>query len=417
MKKLVLLPIFIATLFASCDSDDDNQGIIVDPVEPVVAPADYTFSRNNESTVKFGGQTTRIFMAEEIISALKGIDTETQSSIQAMFNHLEGAEDFLNPDLNASGKSVRSKTAASSDYFSANASEASEIKAMFDNYITSQTSEVFPNSEVLAAPGVAGQIADGSSTRYVSANGLEYNQAFAKGLIGAFVTDQILNNYLSPSVLDGGDNVSNNDSDILDGDNQYTTMEHKWDEGYGYLFGGVPSIIVDGQTVNQPNPLATIGDDDSFLNKYVGKVAGSTNFPTIAQDIFDAFKLGRAAIVAKNYQVRDEQAVILKQKISEVIAIRAIYYLQGGKTAVEANDFGGAFHDLSEGYGFLTSLRFTRDTQTGTSIFTKSDVDGYLNDIMSDGPNGLWNVTPQTLDAISEDIASRFDFTVAQVTE
>jgi len=72
---------------------------------------------------------------------------------------------------------------------------------------------------------------------------------------------------------------------------------------------------------------------------------------------------------------------------------------------------------LSEGYGFLTSLRFTRDTQNGSSIFTKSDVDGYLNDIMSDGPNGLWNVTPQTLDAISEDIASRFDFTVAQVTE
>ena len=417
MKKLVLLPIFIASLFVSCSSDDDNQGIIVDPLEPVVAPADYTFTRNNESTVKFGGQTTRIFMAEEIISALKGIDTETQSSIQSMFDHLEGADDFSTPELNASGKSVRSKTAASTDYFSANASEASEIKAMFDNYITNQTSEVFPNSEVIAAPGVAGQIADGSSTRYVSANGLEYNQAFAKGLIGAFVTDQILNNYLSPSVLDGGDNVSNNDSDILDGDNQYTTMEHKWDEGYGYLFGGVPSITVDGQTVNQPNPLSTIGDDDSFLNKYVGKVAGSTSFPTIAQDIFDAFKLGRAAIVAKNYQIRDEQAMILKQKISEVIAIRAIYYLQNGKTAVEANDFGGAFHDLSEGYGFLTSLRFTRDTQTGTSIFTKSDVDGYLNDIMSDGPNGLWNVTPQTLDAISEDIASRFDFTVAQVTE
>jgi len=33
---------------------------------------------------------------------------------------------------------------------------------------------------------------------------------------------------------------------------------------------------------------------------------------------------------------------------------------------------------------------------------------------MNDGPNGLWDVTPSTLDAISEQIASRFSFTVAQ---
>ena len=184
-------------------------------------------------------------------------------------------------------------------------------------------------------------------------------------------------------------------------------MEHKWDEAYGYLFGGVPED-------SQSNPLPTIGDNDSFLNKYVGKTNSDPDFNTIAQDIFDAFKLGRAAIVAKNYQVRDEQAAILQQKISQIIAIRAIYYLQTGKSSIESEDFGAAFHDLSEGYGFLTSLRFTRDTQTGTSIFTKSDVASFISDLMNDGPNGLWDVTPATLDAISEQIASRFSFTVAQ---
>ena len=406
MKKLVLLPIFIATLFVSCSSDDDNQ-VIVEPIEPVVAPADYTFTRNNESTVKFGGQTTRIFMAEEIISAFKSNETQTTSSLLAMFDHQEGAEDFSDPELNASGKSVRSKTAASSDYFSDNATEAAEIKAMFDNYINIQTTEVFPNWDNVAAPGVAGQIADGSSTRYVGANGLEYNQAFAKGLIGAFVSDQILNNYLSPSVLDGGDNVSNNDSDVTDGDNNYTVMEHKWDEAYGYLFGGVPEE-------SQSNPLPTIGDNDSFLNKYVGKTNSDPDFEGIAQDIFDAFKLGRAAIVGKDYDLRNAQAAILQQKISQVIAIRAVYYLQTGKSSIESNDFGAAFHDLSEGYGFLTSLRFTRDTENGTSIFTKSEVDGFISDLMNDGPNGLWGVTPYTLDEISNEIASRFSFNVAQ---
>jgi hypothetical protein len=405
MKKLVLLPIFIAALFVSCSSDDDNQEII-EPIEPVVAPADYTFTRNNESTVSFGGQTTRIFMAEEIISDLKN-NSKSEASLLAMFNHQEGADDFSDPLLNASGKSVKSKTATSKDYFSSNVTEAAEIKTMFDNYITSQVTEVFPNWDVVAAPGVAGQIADGSSTRYVSARGLEYNQAFAKGLIGAFVTDQILNNYLSPSVLDDADNVSNNDNDVTDGDKNYTVMEHKWDEAYGYLFGGVPEE-------NQSNPLPTIGDDDSFLNKYVGKANSDPDFEGIAQEIFDAFKLGRAAIVGKDYDLRNAQAAILQQKISDVIGIRAIYYLQTGKSSIESGDFGAAFHDLSEGYGFLISLRFTRDTENGTSIFTKSDVDGFIADLMGDGPNGLWDLTPNTIDTISQEIASRFDFTVEQ---
>ena len=44
--------------------------------------------------------------------------------------------------------------------------------------------------------------------------------------------------------------------------------------------------------------------------------------------------------------------------------------------------------------------------------FTKSEVDGFLADM--NAGNGLWDVTPATLDAICEDIAEKFDFTVAQ---
>jgi hypothetical protein len=403
LKKLTIRSIFIATLFVSCSNDDDNTpGIMETPVE---APADYTFTRNNESTVSFSGQTTRILMAEELVNAFKDVDNASQFSIQAMFNHQEGAADFEDASLNESGKSVRSKVATSSDFFSANTTEATEIKERFDAYIILQSQEVFPNWSTIASAGVAGQIADGSSTRYISAKGLEYNQAFAKGLIGALMTDQILNNYLSTSVLDAESNVENNNNDVLDGDNSYTAMEHKWDEAYGYLFGTAADAV---------NPVPAIGEADNFLNKYVGRVDGDADFTGIAQEIFDAFKLGRAAIVAKNYEVRNVQAAILQQKISEVIAIRSIYYLQSGKIAIENNNFGGAFHDLSEGYGFLTSLRFSRNTETGTALFTKSEVDGFVVDLMNDGTNGLWDVNPATLDAISETIAAKFSFTVAQ---
>lgn len=403
MKKLLLTTSIIALIFASCSSDDDSGTAI--EIDEVEAPATYVFNRDGNSTVSFSGQTTRILMAEEIVGAFKDFDNTTEESLLAMFSHVEGANDFNDANLNASDKSVRSKTAASKDFFGANTSESTQIKTTFENYITTQINEVFPNQNTVATPGVAGQIADGSSTRYVTGKGLEMNQTFAKGLIGALMTDQILNNYLSISVLDEANNRTNNDNDITEEDKFYTTMEHKWDEAYGYLFG---------TSANAANPLTTIGDDDNFLNEYVGRVDSDSDFNGIAQDIYNAFKLGRAAIVAKNYEVRDEQAAIIRQKVSEVLAIRGIYYLQNGKTAVQNNDNGGAFHDLSEAYGFVYSLRFTRNNENDQSFFSRSEIDTLIANLMNDGPNGLWDVTPATLDAISEAIAEKFSFTVAQ---
>ena len=106
----------------------------------------------------------------------------------------------------------------------------------------------------------------------------------------------------------------------------------------------------------------------------------------------------------------------MRELISEVIGVRAVYYLQQARIVLDqpTPDFGGAFHDLSEGYGFIYSLQFTRRPNSQAPYFTKSEVDSFLEDLLDDGPNGLWDVTPQTLDALSEAIADRFDFTVAE---
>lgn len=383
-------------------SSDDNSG-----TPQVNAPSTYTFERNGESSVSFSGQTTRILMAEEIVAALSDTNfTETQ--IDAMFAHVEGADDFSNTDLNPSDKSVRSKTAASRDYFSANVTDAVAIKGEFDNWINGQVTEVFPNWGSDAVAGTAGAIqeAGGGSTRYVNANGLEYNQAFAKGLIGALMVDQALNNYLGTAVLDEAENVDNNDNDVLAEGKNYTTMEHKWDEAYGYLYGTAQDAA---------NPNATIGADDSFLNKYIGRVEGDEDFAGIAAEIYDAFKLGRASIVVKNYEVRDAQAAIIREKVSEIIGIRAVYYLQQGKLGLEASvvDQAAVFHDLSEGYGFIYSLQFTRNPETNQPYFTRTEVQGLLSQLMG-ATNGLWNVTPATLETLSETIAAKFDFTITQ---
>ena len=388
---------------ASCGDDEMKS-------TAVTAPIEYQFDRNGASTVSFSGQTTRILMAEELVSAMSDFDSQSVESLNQMYANMDAAGNEVAPfsvdALNISTKSVRSKVAASKDLFNTNAVEGSAIKTQLANWMEAQFTEVAANKDELAAPGIAGQIADGTKTRYINAQGLEYNQAVAKSLIGGLMLDQIVNNYLSATVLDDGDNRAENDSDLTEEAQSYTTMEHKWDEAYGYLFG----------TADASDVLGTIGEGDSFLNKYLGSVNGDNDFSTIAEDIYNAFKLGRAAIVAKNYDLRDEQANIIKGLLSDVIGVRAVYYLQQSKIQLASNK-GGAFHGLSEGFGFINSLRFARATNSTDALFSREEVDSFISTLMGDGTNGFWDVTPATLDQISEDISAKFDFTLAQAAE
>lgn len=401
-SKLLLPAVLAITLF-SCDVTDSDSDTDIE------TPETYEFTRDGESTVSFTGQTTRINMASEFVSTMTDFDNATEELLLQMYRNQTAdggdANPFSNSSLNESSKSVKSKVAASADYFASNATVSFELKNQFEAWVEAQISEVFPNENELAEEGAPGQIADGSSTRYVNAKGFEYNQLAGKSLIGALMTDQILNNYLSTSVLDAGTNREDNDEGVTEEGSSYTTMEHKWDEAYGYLYG----------TATDPaNPTPTVGQDDDFLNKYLGRVEADDDFAGIAQDIFDAFALGRAAIVEGDYDLRDEQADIIREHISKIIGIRAVYYLQSGKNALDQStpDYGAAFHDLSEGYGFIFSLQFTRVPGTTQPYVTKSEVDGYIAQL-TEG-NGLWDVTPETLDEISESIADKFDFTVEE---
>lgn len=397
MKKLLLFLTISSLLFVSCDPNEDNDPI--DNPEPTVAPATYNFARDGATTVSYSGQSTRIAMGQEFVSALKD-ETKTEAELDAMFDHQTGSADFSDADLNASSKNIRSKTAASTDLFSSNTTDATAIKNQFDSWIAEQVSDVFPFWSSDASAGVAGKIqeAGGGSTRYVNSKGIEINQAINKGLIGGLMADQMLNNYLGSAVLDAGTNTADNDAGTLADGKNYTTMEHKWDEGFGYLYGAD----------DQENP--TLGAD-SFLNKYLSRVDGDTDFQGIATTIYDAFKLGRAAIVNKDYLTRDAQVDIIRENVSKVIAIRAVYYLQQGKANL-GTDWASSFHDLSEGFGFVYSLQFTRQPGTSSAYFSTSEVNAFITTLTSG--NGFWDLTADQLDTMSETIAARFGISVAQ---
>ncbi|MGR3811717.1 DUF4856 domain-containing protein [Jiulongibacter sp. NS-SX5] len=392
MRNYFISGLALVALLSSCDTGND-----VSPEKPELnIPETYSFSRNGESTVSYSGQTTRLQMAAELTSAMSASGTSTAETLVGMYRNQGGF--FANADLNASDKSVKSKVAASADFFANNPTESTEIQDTFETLLYAQVDEVFPNWNTEAAAGVAGQFVDGTSVRHVNALGLEYDQMVAKSLIGALTLDQIVNNYVSVNVLDAGSNVEDNNNLVLADGKPYTTMEHKWDEAYGYLFGGA----ADGA-----NPLPTLGSDDSFLNKYLKRVEDDPDFAGIAQTIFDAFKTGRAAIVAQDYDLRDQQAEIIRENLSKVVAVRAIHYFLAGKQAIEnGEDREAAFHDLSEGLGFVYSLRFTRKPNSTESYLPAAEVNAFIAGALAN--NGFWDVTPEFLDQVALRIGSAF---------
>lgn len=352
-------------------------------INNILPPDAYSFTREGVSTVYYTGQSARLEMAQEISSALNN-ETFTADEIDSMFNLGIG---FSNTDLDASGKKIGNKTAA---YGSAT------IKPIFDNWITEVVSDVFPAWNSDATAGVPGQITDagGGRTARVNGKGLEINQAFTKSLIGAHALDQIVNGYLDKSAkLDAVE--ADNDADVFhytspgSSEENVTKMEHYWDEGFGYLYG------LDNQTYPE------LGKG-VLLNKYLSKV-DATDERGIAKVIYDAFSLGRAAIVNKDYELRDAQAAIIKSNLSKVIGYKAAYYMRSGADYLTAGTYADAFHALSEGYGFILSLQFTKN-ENGVPYMTKDEVDTLLNSLMEG--NGFWDRTPEELTAIAVQIES-----------
>jgi hypothetical protein len=59
-------------------------------------------------------------------------------------------------------------------------------------------------------------------------------------------------------------------------------------------------------------------------------------------------------------------------------------------------------------------LRFTRISESNTALFSEQEVNDFVS--LLEAENGFWSVSSETLDSISEDIAAKFDFTVAQAS-
>lgn len=356
MKKSILKISFLAlalgTLFTSCKTEE------VDPETGLDVPSTYNFS-----DVSIGGQIARQDMLDELITYIKSAHKDdasvTLDSI-VMLNMFNQGTGFSTSELNESGKKLGDKTAI---FF----------KEKLNNYLI-DAAEASTNgmAGVDTAGVLTGFKANGVDTRtiLVDSKGFEYAQIAAKGLMGAVFYDQAVNNYLYEIELDPNDNFT---------EGKGTTMAHHWDEAYGYFTDGL-NFPTDGA--------------DRFWGTYSEQRDPYTSSST---KIGNAFRTGRAAILANEYDEVKKQRDIIKTEWSKLAAACVIHYLNSGKANYNNID---RFHALSEGYGFLMAVKAAG-----------GDVNAMIETFET---KGLHKITENELTAFANELATEFDLLSVQ---
>lgn len=303
-----------ALVFTACSKDDDIT------IQPYTVPATYEFDN-----VEYAEASGRVSMWAGLTNYLGRSTTRRLSADTANFlwnntNSAFTAETSSNipfspAQLNSSAFNLAGKTA-----------DAVEFKKLIDSMV-----KISQYYNATASAGVPGKI----GSRLFNHSGLEFNQAVAKGLMGGLVLNQVF------AHLDK--TVSDDNNTVVAG--QGTAMQHDWDLAFGYV--GIAKDY-DTTTVyagtDPKRPLA-VGGYFGERGRYIK--AGGT--------VAEAFRKGRAAIVAKDYAVRDQAIATIKEFMEKTIAAAAYAYVTIPQSS---NDLAAKFHALSEGYGFMLALKY-----------------------------------------------------------
>lgn len=375
MKKLFIIFAMAAVgsaAFTSCKKDDNNTVVPGGKIDYTsLTPATNYISKfvdeAGATTVDFSGQTARQEMLSKLDSVLK-VPAKSNAAVDAVLlknMFANTGNPFPQAELNSSGKDIRSKTATSL----ATAQKEAEW-ARIEGWLT-KIADISTGLPRTAADGTSG-VTDGASKYLVSANGIEYGQLVQKGLIGACFMDQISNIYLG----DAKQNESGNNE--KESGKNYKKIEHYWDEAYGYLTkNGV-----------YPDPVKA---NERFLGSYVRQAKDSVN-------IFMAFLKGRAGATNNDKTMMDQQRALIQNMLQDAVATLAISYLN--KTVSQyASNPGSAMHSMSEGLGFLYSLRFARNAKINAA---KSDE---LMAKLMDG-KGFYGLTTADIQSVRDQIAT-----------
>lgn len=272
-------------------------------------------------------------------------------------------------ELNTSDVQLRDVVASSKP-----ATEAEAVRTTIEGYFEDieEASHFLDNT---ASVGVAGKLGN----YLVDERGIEIAQIIQKSLIGALQLDYIGNVLL-------GDGL-NADNHALVSDENYTALEHNWDEAYGLLT--LNEIYLDDAT---DTTRATVEfAAGSYLWEY-----NKANYAKI----YPAFIKGRAAIVNNDQAELQTQATFIRTEFEKTIAAAALGYLNKWKT--ETTDARRA-HAIGEGLGFIYSLRFAT-IHNADAAFSDNLLEGLVG-----STNGFWDLDVAKINTASDAIKAKFN--------
>ena len=309
-RIFTLSSVAVLALMTSCKKDDAGPS-----VKPYTVPLTYSFIK----TPGYSKSSSRVYMAVELDNYLKianagsSVVALDQAKVDNMFTNT--GSPFLNPALNTAGVNLKEAI-----------SDAPLYKSLADSVL-------IYNTGTSAADGTGGFVPRNANKIIVGPDGLEYGQAFLKGIMGSLFLKEAVKLLSEVKTLSATDTV---------------TAQAKWDEAYGNL--GVPDTYDSSVVYLDTDPERPLIWGDYLGERGNTIQAGGT--------IFGAFLKGRAAIGAYDVTVRNAQADIILAKWEQLCAVSALYYVTSPTVSANIGNYGSQLHGLSEGFGFITSLRY-----------------------------------------------------------
>ncbi|MFY0641087.1 MAG: DUF4856 domain-containing protein [Bermanella sp.] len=242
---------------------------------------------------------------------------------------------------------------------------------------------------------LADNAGDGNAdTTYVDTSiGVDYQQLVQKFLLGAVTYSQAADDYLKASKGLAKNNI--------DEGGNYTSLEHQWDEGFGY-FGAARDYLAYSDDVNKSNPandtngdgeIDLLGGEYSFghainANKRDSGSNGVTDFSAQAMEAFIAGRqliqknIGSNPVEGQGYQAElVDHAKTALGAWEKAIAATVAHYVND--TIADLDNVGTDAQNLkdlakhwSELKGFALSLQFS-----GVSIISRDDLIAIHNKI------------------------------------
>jgi len=300
----------LATSITSCKKDKNT-----DPdVKAYTVPSTYNFGNAN-----YTSSTQRIKMAVELDTYLKTANAGSalvpldQTKADNLWNNSNNP--YSDASLNTSGINITTPMANAS---------------LFKSYVDSS---IIYNNGTTALQGTGGFVPRGTNKIIVGPRGLEYSQAYTKGVMGSLFFKEAMRLLASVKAMDPKDTA---------------TAQAAWDQAFGYL-----AVPLDYDTAK--TYASTDANRPLLWGGYLAERGKSIKAGGI---IFSAFLKGRAAIGAYDKTVRNAQADTIMAKWEQLAAASALAYVTSPTASSAIGNLGTQFHALSEGFGFILALQY-----------------------------------------------------------